>query len=260
MAGTLAVTRAKELHAEYKAWLEKIGFEDVAVTGEKNDALNTVICNKKPRLVIIDSWFYRDGTSRRIGELLKLFPRLNIAVVSLHDFPLSNAPWFIWEGARSYLHLCEGYGEFKRGFQIIREGKPYIAPKVQNLIDRCEEWPDTKNKMSKRQKECLVMLCCGLTPDQIGEALYISRRTVYNHLNSLYTAFHVNNRSEMVALAWEMELVTTKDIQLYNSKKERKRDRPVPQWAVMKRKCDRFLDYDGWINDLMKPSRLAGTE
>jgi len=91
MAGKLAVSGAVELHAEFKAWLEKIGFEDVTVTGNKNDALNTVICNKKPRLIIIDSWFYRDGTSRRIGELLKLFPKLNIAVVSLHDFPLSNA-------------------------------------------------------------------------------------------------------------------------------------------------------------------------
>jgi len=244
MAGTLAVTGAIELHSDYKVWLEKMGFEDITVTGKKNDALNTVICNKKPWLVIIDSWFYRDGTSRRIGELLKLFPKLNIAVVSLHDLPLSNAPWFIWEGAKSYLHLWEGYGEFKRGFQIVREGKPYIAPKVQSLIDHCEEWPDTKNKMTKRQKECLVMLCCGLTPDQIGEALSVSRRTVYNHLYSLYAAFHVHNRTEMVALAWEMELVTAKDIQLYNRKKERKRDRPVPQWAAVKWKCDRFLDYD----------------
>ena len=243
MAGTLAVTGATELHSEFKAWLEKMGFEDVAVTGEKNDALNTVICNKKPRLVIFDSWFYRDGTPRRIGELHKLFPKLNIAVVSLHDFPLSNAPWFIWEGAKSYLHLWEGYEEFKRGFQIVREGKTYIAPKVQRLIDQCEEWPDTKNKMTKRQKECLVMLCCGLTPDQIGEALNVSRRTVYNHLYSLYAAFHVNNRTEMVALAWEMELVTTKDIQLHNRKKGRGRDGPIPQWAAVKRKCDRFGDY-----------------
>jgi DNA-binding NarL/FixJ family response regulator len=221
-----------------------MGFEDVSITGMKNDALNTVICNKKPRLVIIDSWFYRDGTPRRIGELLKLFPKLNIAVVSLHDFPLSNAPWFIWEGAKSYLHLWEGYGEFKRGFQAVREGKAYIAPKVQNLIDRCGEWPDTKNKMTKRQKECLVMLCCGLTQDQIGDALNISRSTVCNHLDSLYSAFHVHNRSEMVALAWEMELVAAKDIQLYNWKKERISDRMVPQWAAVKRKCGRLLDYE----------------
>jgi hypothetical protein len=60
----------------------------------------------------------------------------------------------------------------------------------------------------------------------------------------LYAAFHVNNRSEMVALAWEMELVTPKDIQLYNRKKERKRERLIPQWATVKQKCDRFMDYE----------------
>ena len=157
---------------------------------------------------------------------------------------MGKAPWFIWEGAKSYLHLWEGYGEFKRGFQIVRDSKPYIVPKVQKLIDRCEEWPDTKDKMTKRQKECLIMLCCGLTTNQIGEALNVSRITVYNHLSGLYNTFHVNNRSEMVSLAWEMELVTPKDIQLYNRKKERKRDRTVPHWAEVKRKCDRFLDYD----------------
>jgi DNA-binding CsgD family transcriptional regulator len=115
---------------------------------------------------------------------------------------------------------------------------------VQDLIDRCGEWPDTKNKMTKRQKECLVMLCCGLTQDQIGDALNVSRSTVCNHLYSLYTAFHVHNRSEMVALAWEMELVTVRDIQLYNRKRERGCDRPVPQWAEVKRKCGRFSDYE----------------
>jgi len=218
-------------------------FEDVNITDVKNDALNTVICNKKPQIVIIDSWFYRDGTFRRIGGLLKLFPKLNIAVVSLHDFPISNAPWFIWEGAKSYIHFWEGYEEFKRGFQIVRDGKPYIAPKVQKLIDQCDERPDISNKMTKRQKECLVMLCCGFVPEQIGEALNVSRSTVYNHLYSLYSAIHVHNRTEMVALAWEMELVTTKEIQLYNRKKERMSDMPIPQWAAVKQKSDWFGDF-----------------
>ena len=136
------------------------------------------------------------------------------------------------------------YREFKRGFQIVRDGKPYIAPKVQSLIDQCEELLETRNKITRRQKECLVMLCCGLTHDQIGEALNVSRRTVSSHLYSLYSAFHVYNRSEMVALAWEIELVTSKDIQLYNRKKEQRRDRSLPQWASVKRNCDRFSDYE----------------
>jgi len=237
MGGVLALSRAAELRTEIQRRLEMSGFEDVTVTDEENEALNTVICNKKPRLVIIDSWFYQDGTPYRVGELIKLFPKLNIAVVSVHDFPVSRAPWFIWEGAKSYLSLWEGYGEFQRGLRIVREGKQYISPKVQRLIEHCEEWPDTKSRMTKRQKECLVMLCCGLIPVQIGEILHISRSTVYNHLNSLYNAFHAGSREEMIALAWEMELVTPQDIRLYNRKKE---CLPLPEWAAVKWKCDRF--------------------
>jgi DNA-binding NarL/FixJ family response regulator len=235
--GVLAVTRATELHAEIKGQLEALGFEGVAVTDKENEALNTVICNKNPWLVMIDSWFYQDATSCRIGELVKLFPKLNIAVVSVHDFPVSRAPWFIWEGAQSYLSLWEGHGEFRRGLKIVREGGQYISPKVQKLIDYCQEWPDTKSRMTKRQKECLVMLCCGCTTDQIGEALHISKSTVYNHLNSLYSAFHASSREEMVTLAWEMGLVTFHDIRLYSRKKERKQ---LPEWAEVKKKCDRF--------------------
>jgi DNA-binding NarL/FixJ family response regulator len=237
MGGVLALSRAAELYTEIKDQLEVSGFQDVTVTGEENDELNTVICNKNPRLVFIDSWFYQDGTPYRIGELVKLFPKLNVAVVSVHDFPVSRAPWFLWEGAKSYLSLWEGYGEFQRGLRIVREGGQYISPKVQRLIDHCGEWPDTKNKMTKRQKECLVMLCCGIIPLQIGEILHISKSTIDRHLNDLYRAFHAGSREEMVALAWEMGLVTPKDIRLYNKKKERL---PLPEWAAVKKKCDRF--------------------
>jgi len=237
MGGVLMLSRAAELQTEIKGWLEASGFEDVAVTGKENEELNTAICNKKPRLVIIDSLFYQDGTACRVGDLVKVFPKLNVAVVSFHDFDASRASWFIWEGAKSYLSLWEGYGEFQRGLRIVREGGQYISPKVQRLIDHCGEWPDTKNKMTKRQKECLVMLCCGIIPLQIGKILNISKSTVDRHLDDLYRTFHAGSRTEMVALAWEMELVTPKDIHLYNRKKERL---PLPEWAAVKRKCDRF--------------------
>jgi DNA-binding CsgD family transcriptional regulator len=88
--------------------------------------------------------------------------------------------------------------------------------------------------MTKRRKECLVMLCCGLIPVQIGEILHISKSTIDRHLNDLYRAFHAGSREEMVALAWEMGLVTPKDIRLYNKRL------PLPEWAAVKKKCDRF--------------------
>jgi len=47
-------------------------------------------------------------------------------------------------------------------------------------------------------------------PCPIGEILHISKKTVGRHLNGLYRAFHAGSREEMVALAWEMGLVTPK--------------------------------------------------
>jgi DNA-binding CsgD family transcriptional regulator len=113
------------------------------------------------------------------------------------------------------------------------------------MLEQFDEQPDTKDKITKRQKECLIMLCCGLIPEQIGDALHISRKTVHNHLNSLYSTFHVDSREEMLTLALEMELVTLKDIRFHNRKKERRTlsEFVWPEWARYKKKCDRF-DYD----------------
>jgi hypothetical protein len=105
----------------------------------------------KKIMAFFGSWFYQDGTSCRIGELIELFPELNIAVVSVHEFPLSRAPCFIWARAKSYLSLWDGNDEFQRGLRIVRDGGQYISPKVQKLIDHRDEWLDTRSKMNRRQ-------------------------------------------------------------------------------------------------------------
>ncbi|WP_461247166.1 response regulator transcription factor [Treponema sp. R6D11] len=235
--GVLVLTKAAGPHTELIGRLEALGFKDVTVTDKEKDALNTVICNMYPRLVMIDSWYYQDATAYRIGELVKQFPKLNIAVVSVHDFPASRAPWFIWEGAKSYVSLWEGEDEFKKGLRVVRDGGQYISPKVQELIDSFPEWPDTKDKMTRRQKECLIMLCNGCSTKQIGEALHISRSTVYNHIQSLFGIFHVHCRAEMTTFALKIGLITIQDIRFYDRKKERQ---PLPEWAAVKRKCDRL--------------------
>ncbi len=73
--GVLVLTRAVGHHAEIKKRLEALGFQNVTVTNKDNNALNTVICNKNPSLVIIDSWFYHICTAERIKKLLEVFPK-----------------------------------------------------------------------------------------------------------------------------------------------------------------------------------------
>jgi DNA-binding NarL/FixJ family response regulator len=235
--GTLVVSRNKNLFPWYKKRLLDFGFTDVETTGEEKDSLNMVINEAKPRLVLMGSRFYQAGTPYMAGQLLKRFPKLNIAAVSLGEFPDSLAVWFIWRGVKSYVNLLEGIEEFYVGLEEIRQGKQYISPAVRRLMEGFPEWPETKDKVTRRHLEILILLCNGFIPEQIGNELHITGRTVSTRLNELYKMFHVNNREEMVAAAWGFGIVTGQDMCFYNRTKNVEL---LPEWAAIKLKTDRM--------------------
>jgi DNA-binding CsgD family transcriptional regulator len=97
------------------------------------------------------------------------------------------------------------------------------------------EWPDANCRETKRLKVCLMMLCCGFTLKMIGVMLNISRKTVHNHLASLYKIYHAKNRGEMVAMAWTLGLVTKDDIRFYC---EKYGYAPLPERAEAKKRTE----------------------
>ncbi|GHV82570.1 hypothetical protein AGMMS49991_11280 [Spirochaetia bacterium] len=236
--GTLVVSRAARLFPQMKKRFDELGFPNVEVTGEEKDSLNRVINEVKPRLVLVGSGFYKAGTPYMMGQLLKNFPKLNIAVVNVTNFPDDIALWFIWRGVKSYVNLLEGYEEFHHGLQDVRQGKVYIAPVVQKLMDDFPEFPATSDAVTRRQMEVLIMICNGFIPEHIGEQLHVSRPTVNFHLKQLYNTFHVQNREELVKTAFALKLVTDNDLVFYD--RENKIE-PLPEWAVIKQKTNRRL-------------------
>jgi DNA-binding NarL/FixJ family response regulator len=176
---TLIVSRAVKLFPHYKKCLEEFGFKNVEITGEEKDSLNMVINELEPRFVLIESAFYQAATPLMMGQILKRFPKLNIAAISAYEYPDSIAAWFIFRGVKSYLNLLEGHEEFHHGLRMVLEGMEYISPQVKQMIDLFPEWPNTKNKATARLMEILVLLCNGFTAESIGKELHLSRKTVY---------------------------------------------------------------------------------
>jgi DNA-binding NarL/FixJ family response regulator len=230
--GTLIVSRAQNLFPYYQRHLLEFGFKDVEATGEEKDSLNMVINEKKPCLVLVESGFYHAATPYMLGRLLKLFPELNLAAVSLGEYPGGLAAWFIWYGVKSYLDFWEGDEEFYKGLHEIRKGGTYIAPRVQRLMNRLSAWPKTTNKVTDRHLAVLLLLCRGFSFDSIGETLHISRNTVDWHAKELRRIFHVKNRDGLVSIAWELGLVTGKDMCFYEREKEQE---VQPEWLAVKK-------------------------
>ena len=232
----LLISRNVNLLPWYKKIFEKAGFIDVTVTDRDKDGLNMLINDLKPRGIFIASNFYSIGTPYMIGLLHELFPKLNITVVSAEYYPEELAPWFIFHGAKSYVNFLDGVDEFKNGLKQIYYGENYISPETKLLIDSLDEWPDCNLKITRRQREVLLMLCNAYSKQKIQNELQISEYTVHYHLKELMKIFHVHSKEELIKLAFCLDLVIKKHLDFSVSKEMNKN---LPDWAKVQIKMNR---------------------
>jgi DNA-binding NarL/FixJ family response regulator len=63
-------------------------------------------------------------------------------------------------------------------------------------------------RLTKRDIDVLTLVARGLSNDQIGEALFLSRQTVAGRISAMMRAVCVANRAELVARAFVSGLLT----------------------------------------------------
>jgi DNA-binding NarL/FixJ family response regulator len=62
--------------------------------------------------------------------------------------------------------------------------------------------------LSNREHEVLTLAASGLTDSQVAAALYVSAKTVKNHLHNLYAKLGARSRTEAVVIAARQGLIT----------------------------------------------------
>jgi len=205
--GTLFISRAYNLFSHYKKELERAGFEGVEITSLEKDGLNMLLNETKPALVFIDANFYQYATPFMTGLLLKKYPWLNIAAVSLCEYSVHIAMTFILFGVTSYVDYWDGVEEFWRGLAKIREGKSYISPKVAHCLEYKLDDEKQRLHITGRELEVLRLVCSGLTGNEAGEVLHISRRTVEEHKKNMRKIWNLRNERELVCMAFSLGLI-----------------------------------------------------
>jgi len=242
MGGTLLVNRDVKLFPFYKMRLEALGFPDVHVTGKDKDGLNMLIDELKPAYVLIDSNFYSCGTPYMVGQLLGVFPKLNIAVITISPFPDDIAAWFVFHGVKTYIKYNDGIDEFHYGLRCFLNGKNYIAPDVQKIIDELPEWPDVSLKSTRRQKEILLMLYDGFAIKNIEDNLHVCKATVEYHIRELMKLFGCRGREELIKTVSCLDIFSKQDLcfhaPTYNAIK-------LPDWARAQQYITRKMSNGG---------------
>ncbi|HMX66357.1 MAG TPA: helix-turn-helix transcriptional regulator, partial [Microthrixaceae bacterium] len=54
--------------------------------------------------------------------------------------------------------------------------------------------------LTRREREVAILAADGLAAREIGERLYVSRRTVESHLARVYTKLGIGSRAELASL------------------------------------------------------------
>lgn len=89
--------------------------------------------------------------------------------------------------------------------QFLSEVKHFIGMESATAHAETERHSpcDELNELTSREQEVLELLACGLNNKQIAEALFISPKTVRNHMYRIFSKLQVDNRGRAIVKARE---------------------------------------------------------
>ena len=208
--------------------------KDFDVVGECGDGIQVVeLCNTlRPDVVIMDINMPVENGVTATERLKEFFPEIKVIILSIHDDE-SYVFETLRKGAYGYLLKDMEAESLVNAIRSVAAGHAYIHPKVTGkLINQLrrmtafeadsgaavaeEEIAETGVKyihqpnspLTRREAEVLRLLAEGKSNKSIGEILFISEKTVKNHVSSILQKMSVDDRTQAVIIAIKNGWVT----------------------------------------------------
>ena len=178
------------------------GFEVVAEAGTATEAIQA-IRRARPDLVVCDLTMPGGGglkVARACGEET----RIVVLTVSEAERDVLDA---VAAGAVGYLVKSTPGPDLRRALVRAAAGEPVFSPSLAALVlgefRRMAKRATGENPLSEREREVLQLVARGHTYRQVGSELYISEKTVENHVRNILAKLHLSRRHELVRYAVE---------------------------------------------------------
>jgi DNA-binding NarL/FixJ family response regulator len=179
--------------------------ENFHVVGEASDADEAVAVIREtgPDLVICDLNMPNGGglkVARECGEASNIV----MLTVSEAERDLLDA---IAAGASGYLVKSTPAEELRTALWKAAQGEPVFSPTLAGLVlgefRRMSKTAGGVQPLSEREREVLQYVARGHSYKEIGEQLFISPKTVENHVRNILGKLHLNRKQELVRYALE---------------------------------------------------------
>lgn len=189
------------LHAMLK---EEPAIEVVGEAASGEEVLQ-LVGELRPDIVLLDISLPDIDGIEATRRLKQSYPQTKVLILSVYEEE-SLLLEAIRSGAVGYIIKRAAEDELTTAIHAVSRGEMYIHPAITHYLLK-DLSPDTKpkkdvlNELTPREVEVMGYIIRGFTNRQIGEALFISTRTVEGHRASLFSKLGLKNRVELVEFA-----------------------------------------------------------
>ena len=186
--------------------LEAQGFE---VAGEASDGVEAVelAVSLKPDVVLMDVTMPVLGGIEATRRIRQRVPEVRVVMLTMHADEATMAE-AIRMGADGYLVKDCSTDEIAGTLRQVASGRTALSQGVAvSMLAEVQALPVAEELVSKREEEVLQLIADGCSSAEVAERLFISQKTVKNHLASIYHKLDARDRTQAVLRAVRMGIV-----------------------------------------------------
>ena len=203
-------------HALFRTGLKNLlllepGF-DVAGEAANGLELLAVLETVRPDVILLDISMPEMNGIEAAEEIMRRWPEMKIVTLSMfgeEDYYFK----MVSLGVKAFLLKNSDIGEVLEAIRTVVDGGTYFSQELLfNLVSNLKS--STENRLepgeadlSERELEILLEICKGLSNQEIGDKLFISKRTVDKHRANILAKTNCRNTANLVVYAIKNKLV-----------------------------------------------------
>jgi DNA-binding NarL/FixJ family response regulator len=191
--------------------------DDISVIGEAQSADEVIlkVMSLKPDVVLIDLNLLPKNGIELTKELIEKTPEVNVLLMANANDQRGISK-IIKAGALGYILKDVNADILQEAIKIVANGEAYIQQclltKLINefreiLSDEKAVKPPADLKLTQREMEIVSFIACGQSNKDIARKLYISEKTVKNHVSSILKKMELDDRTQVAVYAYKKGLV-----------------------------------------------------